>query len=161
MARLSLSNIPTDLLKRLDFENDYQDMTNNEIVSEALTLYFKQIDADRLVEEPPEPIEIDLDSPHNKKLLDKLRAEKEEKEIELEISESNIKEVKKDFDYKWELKEFARKLNIGTGIGDILKIYSLPLAEIMVKNYGFEIIKVEVIRDIPVKKARYLRKKID
>jgi hypothetical protein len=160
MSRLSLSNIDENIFYRLQRESDFENLTLNEIVEQALDDYFIKLDKEREKEDPPEPIDIDLESKENKKLLEKFKQEREAKEREIELSEINIKEVKRDFDYKnYEFREFARKLNDGYLEGTVLKIHSISLVEIMVKNYDFEVIKVELISDIPVRKVRYLKRR--
>jgi len=75
------------------------------------------------------------------------------------VTEIEIKEIKRDFNYQYELKEFAQKLNLGYSEGNVYKIYSMSLVEILCKYYNFEVIKVELISNYPAKKVRYLRKK--
>jgi hypothetical protein len=160
--RLNLSNISNDIVHRLYRECDISDTTYNQFVEESLELMFEKIDEERNLQDPPEPIEINLESKENKKILDKLRQEKEAKEREIELSEIEVKEVKRDFDYKnYEFREFARKLNDGYTEGSILKIHSISLVEVLCRDYGYEVTKVELVSDIPVRKVRYLKKRQD
>jgi hypothetical protein len=159
--RLNLSKISDDVIYRLYRECDIQNISYNEFVENSLELMFEKIDEENNQKDPPEPIDIDLESKENQKLLEKFRLEKELKEREINSQEIEIKEVKRDFDYKnYEFREFARKLNEGYTEGTILKVHSINLVEILCRNYGYEVIKVEVVSDIPLKKVRYLKKRL-
>jgi len=78
--RLNLSNIDSRLIDRLQNESRREHLSFNQIISEAIDFYFHQKDIERIKEDPPEPLEINLETPENKQLLKELREQKEEKQ---------------------------------------------------------------------------------
>jgi len=160
--RLNLSNIDSRLIDRLQNESRREHLSFNQIISEAIDFYFHQKDIERIKEDPPEPLEINLETPENKQLLKELREQKEEKQKEYELKNEEFREIRKEFfSPSWEMKEYAKRVNEGYDGITPLAIYSMMLVDELVKNYGFKITDVKVISQIPLKKIRILEKTLE